>query len=82
MAVAKDKWDAGDYARNSSAQELWANELISKLALQGNEFLLDIGCNDCVRGDLFCDCQHCACCLPGDRCFAAALHDFGRGTDM
>lgn len=46
MAVAKDKWDARDYARNSSAQELWANELISKLALLGNESLLDIGCGD------------------------------------
>jgi trans-aconitate 2-methyltransferase len=41
-----DNWNAEDYARNSSAQELWANELISKLSLKGNESLLDIGCGD------------------------------------
>ena len=46
MNNAKHKWDAKDYAKNSSAQELWANELVSKLALQGNEHLLDIGCGD------------------------------------
>jgi trans-aconitate methyltransferase len=41
-----DNWNAEDYARNSSAQELWANELISKLSLKGNESLLDIGCGN------------------------------------
>jgi trans-aconitate 2-methyltransferase len=46
MNNAKHKWDAKDYAKNSSAQELWANELVSKLALNGNEHLLDIGCGD------------------------------------
>jgi trans-aconitate 2-methyltransferase len=46
MSIAKDKWNAKDYAKNSSAQESWANELVSKLALQGNEHLLDIGCGD------------------------------------
>ena len=46
MADAKDNWDAHDYANNSSAQESWANELIDKLTLQGNEHLLDIGCGD------------------------------------
>lgn len=40
------KWNAEDYAKNSSAQELWANELISKLSLKGYESLLDIGCGD------------------------------------
>jgi trans-aconitate methyltransferase len=46
MANNIHHWDAEDYAKNSSAQELWANELISKLALKGNESLLDIGCGD------------------------------------
>jgi len=46
MISAKDKWNAKDYAKNSSAQESWANELVSKLALQGNEYLIDIGCGD------------------------------------
>lgn len=46
MITAKTKWNAEDYAANSSAQELWANELIEKLDLQGNEHLLDIGCGD------------------------------------
>jgi len=40
------KWNAGDYARNASAQYGWANELIAKLALRGDEQLLDIGCGD------------------------------------
>ncbi len=40
------KWDAKDYADNSTAQLSWANELIGKLKLQGNESLLDIGCGD------------------------------------
>jgi trans-aconitate 2-methyltransferase len=39
-------WDAGDYARHSSAQRDWARELIAKLALQGDECVLDIGCGD------------------------------------
>ncbi len=46
MNPLKYKWNARDYAKNSSAQESWANELVSKLALQGNEHLLDIGCGD------------------------------------
>jgi len=41
-----DKWNAKDYARNSSAQESWAKELILKLSLKGNESLIDIGCGD------------------------------------
>jgi trans-aconitate methyltransferase len=39
-------WNAEDYVKNSSAQEVWANELISKLTLNGHESLLDIGCGD------------------------------------
>jgi trans-aconitate methyltransferase len=40
------QWNAEDYARNSSAQALWANELLAKLELKGSESLLDIGCGD------------------------------------
>lgn len=40
------KWNAVDYARNSTAQLGWARELIGKLGLAGNERVLDIGCGD------------------------------------
>lgn len=40
------KWNPEDYAENSSAQLVWAKELIAKLHLQGNETLLDVGCGD------------------------------------
>lgn len=40
------KWDAADYAHNSSAQLVWARELIGKLDLSGSERVLDIGCGD------------------------------------
>ena len=40
------QWNAEDYAKNSSAQLQWGQELISKLALQGHESVLDIGCGD------------------------------------
>ena len=39
-------WNAEDYAKNSSIQQEWARELISKLNLKGNESVLDIGCGD------------------------------------
>jgi len=42
----KFQWDANDYAKNSSAQQKWARELITKLSLSGDESLLDIGCGD------------------------------------
>lgn len=42
----KQDWNADDYARHSSAQQEWAQELIAKLSLQGSEYLLDIGCGD------------------------------------
>lgn len=42
----KYTWNAEDYSKNSSAQQEWANELISKLNLEGNESILDIGCGD------------------------------------
>lgn len=39
-------WDAQDYAENSTNQYQWAEELIPKLNLTGNETVLDIGCGD------------------------------------
>jgi len=39
-------WDAEDYSRSSSAQQVWARELIAKLRLSGDESVLDIGCGD------------------------------------
>jgi len=38
------KWDPGDYTTQSLNQQQWAQELIQKLALKGNERILDIGC--------------------------------------
>jgi trans-aconitate 2-methyltransferase len=40
------KWNAAEYAANSSVQQSWARELIAKLELQGNEHILDVGCGD------------------------------------
>jgi trans-aconitate methyltransferase len=40
------RWDAIDYARHSKAQAEWALELIEKLALRGEESVLDIGSGD------------------------------------
>jgi trans-aconitate 2-methyltransferase len=39
-------WDAADYASHSASQFRWAQELIEKLQLAGNEAVLDIGCGD------------------------------------
>jgi trans-aconitate 2-methyltransferase len=39
-------WNPEDYARHSDAQLKWAQELRSRLNLQGDELLLDIGCGD------------------------------------
>lgn len=46
MQVVPQQWNADDYAANSSAQTQWAQELISKLGLRGNEVVLDAGCGD------------------------------------
>jgi trans-aconitate methyltransferase len=46
MQPVKQKWNAEDYAKNSSVQLQWAQELISKLALRDSESVLDIGCGD------------------------------------
>ena len=40
------RWDAAEYARHSAGQLAWARELIPKLALAGDEQVLDIGCGD------------------------------------
>lgn len=39
-------WNAADYHKNSPTQQNWAQEMISKLGLSGNERVLDIGCGD------------------------------------
>jgi trans-aconitate methyltransferase len=46
MAHIGYNWNAQDYVKNSQNQFQWAQELIPKLKLQGNEALLDIGCGD------------------------------------
>ena len=40
------KWNAADYAANSAAQHAWARELMGRLALGGDEQVLDVGCGD------------------------------------
>ncbi len=46
MAKTEYAWDAQEYALHSSAQLKWAEELIGKLGIAGDESLLDIGCGD------------------------------------
>lgn len=46
MREKKYHWDAEEYAKHSSAQQVWAKELIAKLQLKGSESILDIGCGD------------------------------------
>jgi trans-aconitate methyltransferase len=40
------KWNAANYAANSVVQQTWARELIARLALRGDEHVLDVGCGD------------------------------------
>ena len=40
------QWNALDYEKNSSQQQLWARELIAKLNLRGDEKVLDVGCGE------------------------------------
>jgi trans-aconitate 2-methyltransferase len=40
------KWNAADYAANSSVQQSWARELMARLKLRGGEHILDVGCGD------------------------------------
>ncbi len=44
--MAKFKWNADEYAKFSSQQEKWADELLAKIDLKGNENVLDLGCGD------------------------------------
>jgi len=44
--MAKYTWNGKGYARHSSAQFRWAQELIEKMGVDGSESLLDIGCGD------------------------------------
>jgi trans-aconitate 2-methyltransferase len=46
MNMPAYQWNASDYEKNSSQQQLWARELIEKLKLRGDETLLDVGCGD------------------------------------
>ena len=39
-------WNPAEYHKSSSAQQQWAQELITKLGLRGDERVLDIGCGD------------------------------------
>lgn len=41
-----NSWNAEDYHHNSSNQQRWAQDLITKIDFQGNERVLDIGCGD------------------------------------
>ena len=44
--VTSPKWNAAEYAANSSVQQSWAREIIAKLELRGDEQILDVGCGD------------------------------------
>jgi 2-isopropylmalate synthase len=41
-----NKWDAKEYARFSKGQKKWAEELMTKLDIQPEDTILDIGCGD------------------------------------
>jgi trans-aconitate 2-methyltransferase len=40
------KWNPEAYGKSSSTQKKWAEELISKIRIRGDERVLDIGCGD------------------------------------
>ncbi len=44
--MSTDRWNAKDYELHSRPQQDWGRELMAKLALQGAETVLDIGCGD------------------------------------
>jgi trans-aconitate methyltransferase len=49
------RWNAADYAANSTAQQIWARDLIAQLHLRGDEHILDVGCGDGkVTAELAC----------------------------
>ncbi len=40
------RWDPKAYEKSSFAQQRWAEELLSKISIRGDERILDIGCGD------------------------------------
>lgn len=44
--VSAQRWDPEVYAKSSTAQQKWAQELLSRISIRGNEKILDIGCGD------------------------------------
>jgi trans-aconitate 2-methyltransferase len=40
------RWDPKAYEKSSSAQQRWAEELLSRISIRGDERILDIGCGD------------------------------------
>lgn len=40
------RWNAANYAANSTVQQIWARELMARLHLRGDEHVLDVGCGD------------------------------------
>jgi trans-aconitate 2-methyltransferase len=40
------QWNAADYARHSASQSLWADDLLARFPLRGDERILDVGCGD------------------------------------
>lgn len=45
-SIITHAWNPDDYHRHSTAQRAWAHELIEKLALAGDERVLDLGCGE------------------------------------
>lgn len=46
MPTDNVRWNAADYHRSSSAQAGWGREVHSRLALRGDETIIDLGCGD------------------------------------
>jgi trans-aconitate 2-methyltransferase len=44
--LTMNQWNPNDYQQHSSQQQKWAREVLTRLALKGNERILDIGCGD------------------------------------
>lgn len=44
--MSKPSWDAQDYEEHSATQVAWARECLERLALRGDERVLDLGCGD------------------------------------
>ena len=46
MSAVCHRWNAEDYAANSTAQFDWGRALLERIPLQGHEHILDLGCGD------------------------------------